>query len=74
MPNFLRPIVGRLMPIVGPKGLEFGRARLEMKGIETVLHLRREAPAMMKNMIPSHVWKLVAPYGITPQKGETKDD
>jgi coenzyme F420 hydrogenase subunit beta len=74
MPNFLRPIVGRLMPIVGPKGLEFGRARLEMKGIETVLHLRREAPAMMKNMIPAHVWKLVAPYGITPQQGETKGD
>ncbi len=74
MPNFLRPIVGRLMPIVGPKGLEFARARLEMKAIETILHLRREAPAMMKNMIPPHVWKLVAPYGITPQAGERRDD
>ncbi|MFQ3666717.1 MAG: Coenzyme F420 hydrogenase/dehydrogenase, beta subunit C-terminal domain, partial [Sphingomonadaceae bacterium] len=44
MPKWLRPIVGRLMPLLAPKGLEFARARLEMKAIETVLHLRREAP------------------------------
>ncbi len=73
MPNFLRPIMGWLMPKVGPKGLEFGRARLEMKAIETVLHLRREAPAKMKNMVPAHVWKLVAPYGIMPGKDEARD-
>ena len=72
MPNFLRPIVGWLMPIIGPKGLEFARTRLEMKAIETVLHLRREAPAMMKNMIPPHVWKLAAAYGIRPKDGETR--
>ena len=26
--------------------------------------LRRERPAMMKNMVPDHVWKLVARYGL----------
>ena len=53
MPMWLRPIVGWLMPKVGPKGLEFARARVEMKAIETILHLRRERPAMMKNMVPA---------------------
>lgn len=72
MPALLRPIVGRLMPIFGPKGTEFARTRLEMKAIETILHLRREAPAMMKNMIPPHVWQLAARYGLTPQRGETR--
>ncbi len=70
MPNWLRPIMGWLMPKIGPRGLEFARARLEMKAIETVLHLRRERPAMMKNMIPEHVWRLVKPYGIEPGEGE----
>ncbi len=70
MPNCLRPIVGWLMPRVGPKGLEFARARVEMKAVETVLHLRREKPARMKNMVPEHIWPLVAPYGLTPQEGE----
>ena len=74
MPMWLRPIVGWLMPIVGPKGLEFGRARVEMKAIETVLHLRREKPAMLKNMVPAHVWALVAPYGLVPGDGEQRDD
>ena len=70
MPNWLRPIVGWLMPRVGPKGLEFARARVEMKAVETVLHLRREKHARMKNMVPKHIWPLVAPYGLTPQEGE----
>jgi coenzyme F420 hydrogenase subunit beta len=73
MPKFIRPLVGALMPLVGPKGKEFARTRVEMKAIETILHLRREAPGMMKNMIPPHVWTLVARYGLTPGKGETKD-
>lgn len=64
MPNWLRPIVGWLMPRVGPKGLEFARARLEMKSIETVLHLRREMPKKMPTMIPPHVWKIAQPYGL----------
>ncbi len=64
MPAWLRPLVNWLMPRIGPRGLEFARARVEMKAIETVLHLRREAPARMKNMVPAHVWKLVQRYGL----------
>ena len=73
MPDWLRPIVGWLMPRIGPRGLEFARARVEMKAVETVLHLRREEPRSMKHMIPAHVWTLIAPYGLAPQQGETRD-
>ncbi len=65
MPNFMRPLVGWLMPRIGPRGLEFARARLEMKAVETVLHLRRAHPKRMRNMVPDHVWALVEPYGLT---------
>jgi coenzyme F420 hydrogenase subunit beta len=65
MPNFLRPLVGWLMPKVGPRGLEFARARVEMKAVETVIHLRRDEPKRMKNMVPAHIWQLVKPYGLT---------
>lgn len=70
MPNWLRPIVGWLMPKISPRGLEFARARVEMKAVETVLHLRRQYPQRMKNMVPAHVWALVKPYGIEPESGE----
>ena len=70
MPNWLRPIVGWLMPKVGPRGLEFARTRVEMKAIETVIHLRREQPAKMVSMIPKHIWPLVEPYGIKPRESE----
>jgi coenzyme F420 hydrogenase subunit beta len=70
MPNWIRPLVAWLMPRIGPRGLEFARARLEMKAAETVLHLRREHPARMHNMIPDHVWALTEPYGLTPGPGE----
>lgn len=73
MPRWLRPIMARLQPLIGPKGLEFARTRIDMKAIETVLHLRRAHPRRMKHMIPAHVWALVAPYGIVPGKGETRD-
>jgi len=73
MPNWLRPLMGILMPRVGPRGLEIARARLEMKAAETVIHLRREQPRLMKRMIPPHVWTLVEPYGLSPQPGETAD-
>jgi coenzyme F420 hydrogenase subunit beta len=72
MPNWLRPLMGWLMPKVGPRGLEFARARVEMKAVETVLHLRRNYPQRMKNMIPAHVWALVKPYGVEPREGERK--
>jgi coenzyme F420 hydrogenase subunit beta len=64
MPSWLRPVVGWLMPRIGPRGLEFARARIEMKAIETVLHLAREAPRRMRTMVPAHVWHLVKPYGL----------
>lgn len=70
MPDWLRPIMGFLMPRIGPKGLEFARARLDMKAAETILHLRREHPAKIKNMVPDHVWRLAAPYGLTPEADE----
>jgi coenzyme F420 hydrogenase subunit beta len=70
MPNWLRPVVGWLMPRVGPRGLEFARARVEMKAIETVIHLRREQPARLRSMTPPHIWPLVAPYDLIPQENE----
>lgn len=73
MPDFFRTVVGWLMPKVGPRGLEFARARLEMKAVETVVHLRREYPRRLRNMIPRHVWSLVEPYGIIPTPDERDD-
>ena len=70
MPNWLRPLMGWLMPRVGPRGLEFARARVEMKAAETVLHLRRQHPRRLRSMVPRHVWDLVAPYGLLPTAEE----
>ena len=69
IPSWLRPIVGWLMPKIGPRGLEFARARVEMKAIESVIHLRREEPRRMKSMVPEHVWRLVKPYGLKRDQG-----
>lgn len=73
MPDWVRPIVAWLQPRTGPRGLEFARTRLEMKAIETVLHLRAQRPRRMKWMIPAHIWALVAPYGLRPEPGEAPD-
>lgn len=70
MPNFMRGIMAWLMPRIGPRGLEFARTRVEMKAAETILHLQREEPAKVKNMVPAHVWNLAAPYGLSPDKNE----
>ncbi len=70
MPNWVRPIVGWIMPRFGPKGLEFARARVEMKAAETVIHLRREKPRRVKSMVPPHVWALLVPYGFKRGDGE----
>ena len=70
MPQWLRPVVGWLMPRIGPSGLEFTRARVEMKAFETIVRLRREEPQRMKTMVPAHVWALVEPYGLMPAAGE----
>ncbi len=73
MPDWLRGIMGWLMPRIGPRGLEFARARVEMKAAETVLHLRRAEPAKMKNMVPEHVWNLAKPYGLEREDGERQE-
>ncbi len=70
MPDFLRPLMGWLMPRIGPRGLEFARARIEMKAAETVLFLRHKAPRRLRSMVPAQLWRIVAPYGITPRPGE----
>jgi len=72
MPDWLRPIVSWLQPRFGPRGLEFARARLEMKAAETILHLRRQEPRRMKHMVPDHVWEIAKPYGLAPEDGERK--
>jgi coenzyme F420 hydrogenase subunit beta len=70
MPAWLRPLVGWLMPRIGPRGLEFARARVEMKALESIVHLRREMPRRLKSMVPAHVWALAAPYGLSPTAAE----
>jgi coenzyme F420 hydrogenase subunit beta len=70
MPDWLRPIVGWLMPRIGPRGLEFARSRLEMKACETVVHLRRTMPRRVRYMVPAHIWALVEPYGLKPTADE----
>lgn len=72
MPNCLRPIVGWLMPRLGPRGLEFARARVEMKAAECILHLRRQYPGRMRHMVPLHIWQQVADYGLSPERGEIR--
>ena len=74
LPPWLRPVLGWLMPKVGPRGLEFARARLEMKAVETVIHLRCEEPRRIKSMVPAHVWALVKPYGLAPTPDEVHAD
>ena len=70
MPDWLRPIVSFLQPRIGPRGLEFARARVEMKAIESILPLRRAHPARIKNMVPDHVWSAAEPYDLTPTQDE----
>lgn len=70
MPDWVRPIVAWLQPRIGPSGLEFARARVEMKAVETILHLRRAMPNRMRHMVPDHIWTLAAPYDLTAEAGE----
>ncbi|MFN4155501.1 MAG: Coenzyme F420 hydrogenase/dehydrogenase, beta subunit C-terminal domain [Paracoccaceae bacterium] len=72
MPDWLRPFVSILQRRFGPRGLEFARARVEMKAVETILHLRSSHPARMKNMVPAHVWSLAARYGLTAAQAEQR--
>jgi coenzyme F420 hydrogenase subunit beta len=41
-----------------------------MKAIESVMHLRQQAPRRLKSMVPDHVWALVKQYGLAPQSDE----
>jgi len=43
-----------------------------MKAAETILHLRRQYPKRLRHMVPSHIWTLMARYGLTPDPGELK--
>ena len=72
MPQWLRPIVSWIMPRLGPRGLEFARTRVEMKAIESIIHLRREQPARMKHMLPEHIWALAKAYDLKPQADEVQ--
>jgi coenzyme F420 hydrogenase subunit beta len=69
-PQALRPVIGWAMRTFGPKGLEFARARVEMKLVEAVLTLRRTRPRRLHTMIPQSAWGLLAPYGLTPAPDE----
>ncbi len=69
-PQALRPLIGWAMRTFGPKGLEFARARVEMKLVEAVLTLRRTRPRRLHTMIPRSAWGLLAPYGLTPAPEE----
>ncbi len=70
MPGWARPLVGWLMPRVGPRGLEFARARVEMKALEGILTLRRHRPRRVARLVPGFAWAQAAAYGVTPGAGE----
>lgn len=72
MPNLLRGIFAWVMPRFGPRGLEFAKARIEMKAIESIIHLRNTAPHKIKNMVPDYLWSLAKKYDLEPQGNEVK--
>ena len=72
MPNFMRSIFAWVMPRFGPRGLEFAKARVEMKAIESVIHLRSIAPQKIKNMVPKATWVLLEKYEIRPSSDEIR--
>lgn len=64
-PRWLRPLIGWAMPRVGPKGLEFARARVEMKRLEGILQLSKHRPHRLRRMVPDFAWRTAARYGLT---------
>jgi coenzyme F420 hydrogenase subunit beta len=70
LPRLLRPLVAWLQTRTGPRGLEFARTRVEMKAIETILHLRKQRPRRLRAMVPAHVWRIAARYGLAPTDAE----
>jgi len=71
VPGWLRPVVSWAMSRLGPKGLEFARARVEMKALEGIVNLRTHRPHRIRRMVPASAWHLAAPYGVTPTVRET---
>ena len=69
-PNFARPMISWAMRTFGPKGLEFARARVEMKLVEAILTLRRTRPRRLRRMIPASAWPLVRPYDLVASPSE----
>jgi coenzyme F420 hydrogenase subunit beta len=72
-PQWLRPVIGRMMTWFGPRGLEFARTRVEMKVLEGIVTLRRHRPRRLRRMVPAHAWALAAPYGVAPGARERAD-
>ncbi len=69
-PRALRRWIYRAQRAFGPRGLEFARARVEMKILEAVSTLRRERPRRVKWMVPEHAWRIAEPYRVTPAPAE----
>ncbi len=70
MPDWLRPFVSWLQRRLGPRGLEFARARIEMKALETIYTLRAHRPRHMRRLVPTSTWMLAAAYGVEARCGE----
>jgi coenzyme F420 hydrogenase subunit beta len=73
-PKLVRPLIGWAMRRFGPKGLEFARARVEMKHVEGIVSLRHNRPKRMRRMVPDFAWKTAAAYGFSPRPGETVEE
>jgi len=70
MPGWLRPLVARLQRWLGPRGLEFARARVEMKALVSIVLLRKHHPRRLRWMVPASAWALARRYGVEPGPGE----
>lgn len=67
-PQWLRPLIGWAMPRIGPRGLEFARARVEMKQLEGILQLRAHRPHRLRRMVPDFAWRTAQRYGLTMEE------
>ena len=74
MPSVLRPLVGFLQRKLGPSGLEFARARIEMRYLEGISALRRSRPRRVRWMVPGVAGRLCGEYGVLPSAGELAGD
>ncbi len=69
-PRWLRPLLAWAMPRFGPRGLEFARARVEMKFLEGIVTLRRHRPRRVARLVPPFAWQVARRYGLVPEAGE----